>query len=194
MRFVGLDQNGRVNMARSIHELHLHIMKNIQGVFSEQDMAVLKEEIEKLEPGDVYVEIGVDEGRSFRAAFEYAKKGVYLIGIDVHDVVPHKQSVGRAPFMEKEKIVGLGKRGFYIHGDADELANIFPHSVDLLFVDGNHDYDSIKKNTEMWEYKVRMGGTILYHDYDHPAAKKWLDEHYEDDKEILHDKIVRVRK
>ena len=66
--------------------------------------------------------------------------------------------------------------------------------VDLLFIDGSHDYDSVKSDTLLWEPKVMRGGTILFHDYDHPDTKRWLDERYGNKKEVLHNKIVRVRK
>jgi hypothetical protein len=178
-----------------VSELDKYIGEHIQGGFGAADMASLKEDIEKLEPGRVYVEIGVDEGRSMRTAHEYAKEGVHIIGIDIHDPSPTPVMDSRATFMEKEGMIGIGKRCLYIHGDADELAKIIKQPfVDLLFIDGHHDYDSVKQNTLSWEPLVLLGGTILFHDYDHPDTKRWLDEHYGDHKEVLHNKIVRVRK
>lgn len=185
---------------KTIDELHLHILKYIQGNFSHLDMAVLKEEIEKLEAGDVYVEIGVDEGRSARAAHEFAEDFVFKIFIDIHDVVPQPPiTIGRAPFMEQEGMIGIGKKGFYIHGDADLFGGLFHQKrfnnikfVNLLFIDGHHDYESVKMNTQIWEPLMMPGSTILFHDYDHPESKIWLDEHFPK-KEVLHNKMVRVR-
>jgi len=202
-------------MGMTIPELDEYINSKIQGVFSQSDMAVLKEEIEKLEPGMVYVEIGVNEGKSARVAHEYADPEVYKFWIDPYDVVPHPASIGRAPWFEQEKMVGHDIQGFYIHGDADEFANfvrncfqsnyIYQNTsslkinrvpfVNLLFIDGHHDYDSVKKNTLLWEGLVLEWGTILFHDYDHPDVKRWIDEHYPPSKiEVLHNKIVRIRK
>ena len=186
---------------KTIEELDAHIAKYIQGGFGPADMAVMKEEAEKLEAGDVYVEIGVDEGRSARTFHEYTPDGVYALFIDIHDPT-HTPNLNRAEFMEQEEMVGLGKRGFYIHGDADEFIDLFninssiedDRFINLLFIDGHHDYESVKKNTLRWENYVKDFGVILFHDYDHPDTKRWLDEHYGDNKEILHGKIVRVRK
>ena len=179
-------------MTKTIPELDAHIAKYVQGGFGQADMAVLKEEIEKLEPGDVYVEIGVDEGRSARVAHEYCHPDVYRVFIDIHDHGPVEGvTISRATFMEQEGMVGLGKRGFYIHGDADEFMPLFGGMVDLIFIDGHHDYESVKQNTLKWEPISRV---MLFHDYDHPDTKRWLDEHYGDNKEVLHNKIVRVRK
>lgn len=179
----------------TIPELDKYIADHIQGGFGPADMAIMKEEAEKLKPGDVYVEIGVDEGRSARVFHEYAPEGVYALFIDIHDPT-NTPNLNRAQFMEQEGMVGLGKRKFYVHGDADEFALFFNLTgfVNLLFIDGHHGYEDVKKNTLMWEPRMKKGGIILFHDYDHLETKKWLDEHYGDNKEVLHGKIVRVRK
>lgn len=174
-----------------IVELDKYIASFIQGGFGQADMAVMKEECEKLKAGDVYVEIGVDEGRSARVAHEYCPEGVYKIFIDIHDPT-HTPNLNRAEFMEQEGMVGLGKKGFYVHGDADEFSNIFQGEIALLFIDGHHDYESIKRNDKQWWWKVKKGGVILYHDYDHPDVKRYLDEEYGDRKEVLHGKMVKV--
>ena len=202
----------------TVDELDKYIAKYIQGGFGPADMAVMKEECEKLQPGDVYVEIGVDEGRSARVAHEYLHPDVYKIYIDIHDPDTHPASIGRRKWMEQEGMVGLDKRGFYIHGDADHFADFIrtalgqygpeetfpdgdkgeellgPKFVSLIFIDGHHDYQSVKGNTLMWEPFMKTESIILFHDYDHPDTKKWLDEHYGNNKEVLHGKIVRVRK
>lgn len=194
---------------KSISELNQYITQHIQGVFSESDMAVLKEEIEKLKPGDVYVEIGVDEGRSARVAHEYAHPDVYKLYIDIHDVDSHQVSLGRGPWMEQEGMVGIGKKGFFVHGDADEFGRFIadnfgveagllstdpPELVDLIFLDPHRDYESIKSATLAWEQFMKIGSTMLFHDTDHPETFKWLNDHFGEGKwEALHGKIGIVR-
>lgn len=39
-------------------------------------------------------------------------------------------------------------------------------SIDFLFIDASHDYDSVKNDIEAWFPKVKPGGTIAGHDYD----------------------------
>src|SRR3990167_4816507 len=142
-------------------------------------MQSLKEEIEKLKPGNIYVEVGVDEGRSARTAHEYAHPDVFKLYIDIHDVDPHPVSIGRGKWMEQEGMVGIGKKGFFVHGDGDEFAKFFVKPfVNLMFLDPHHDYESIKSCTLAWEPLVKKDGVMLFHDYDHPDTKRWLDEHY----------------
>lgn len=191
----------------NIEELDAYISTKIQGVFGKGEMRVLKEEIEKLKPGNVYVEIGTDEGRSARVAHEYADPGVYKLWIDIQDPDPVPGiTIGRGKFMQDEGMVGIGKKGFYIHGDANEFSKVFEFMrsdknegkwfkfVNLLFIDAFHDYDSVKENTLKWEPFLQDNGVILFHDYDHPGVKQWLDEHYGDKKEVFSGKVVKVQK
>lgn len=178
-------------------ELSQYIVDRIQGMFGPADMEVMKTEIEKLESGQVYLEIGVDEGRSMAVAHHYAKPGVYIVGVDFHDVPPHSLSMGRGPFAEKEGIIGFGKRGFFVHGDADEFAALWCPPINLLFIDGGHDYEEVKQNTLKWEPHVADGGVILFHDIDYkaPGVMAWLNDHYgEGNWENLHGKIGKVQK
>lgn len=177
---------------KTIPELDQYISEHIQGVFGQVEMAVLKEEIEKLEPGDIYVEIGVDEGRSARVAHEYGDPGVYKLFIDINDPAP------RGPWMQSEGMVGIGKREFYIHGDGD----LFPEwlmskvkFVKLIFLDPHHDYESIKSATLAWEPLMLRGSVMLFHDTDHPDTFKWLNDHFgEDNWENINGKVGRVTK
>ena len=147
-------------------------------------MDVFREEVGKLEPGQVYFEVGVDEGKSMTVAYLLAKPGVYIVGCDIHDVPPHSVSKGRGPWAEAIGMVGINKPGFFIHGDADLFAGFWNTPIDLLFIDGHHNYESVKNNTLMWEPNMKEGGVILFHDYDHGEVKQWLNEKYGDRKEI----------
>ena len=182
---------------KTIPELDQYIAQYIQGVFSQADMAVLKTEIEKLQPGQVYVEIGVDEGRSARVAHEYAHPEVFKMWIDINNVDHHEKSIGRGKRMQQEGMVGIGHRGFFVHGDGDEFAKLIrtffnKQFVDLIFIDGHHDYESVKENTLFWEPFMKKGSVMLFHDYDHPETARWLDKYYGDKKEVFHGKVVKV--
>ena len=179
-----------------IEEWNEWICARIQGSFWINDMRIIKEEIEKLTSGQIYLEVGVDEGKSLSTAAYYAPEGVYTVGVDYID------PPARAPYMKirlghfpkGESLISLGSKTFYMQADANELAKIWNTPLDLLFIDGDHSYEGVKNDTLSWEPKVKEGGTILFHDYDSLPVKEWLDEHYGKNKEVLHGKIVRVRK
>jgi predicted O-methyltransferase YrrM len=182
----------------NVPELSEHIDKSIQGMFGPADMAVMKTEIEKLKPGEIYLEIGVDEGHSMAVASHYAKPGVFVVGVDIHDVSPvDPYTIGRGPFAEQEGVIGFEKKGFFVHGDADEFANLWTKPINLIFIDGGHDYEEVKKNCLRWEPFMAKGSVMLFHDIDYsaPGPREFLDDYFgKGNWEALHGKIGRVQK
>jgi len=52
-----------------------------------------------------------------------------------------------------------------------EAAKTFSQPIELLFIDGSHEYDSATRDCELWLPKVVPGGTVAIHDtttYDGP--------------------------
>lgn len=48
--------------------------------------------------------------------------------------------------------------------------------IEMLFIDGEHRYNYVKMDLEMWGKHVISGGIIIFHDSGHPGVKKLLDE------------------
>ena len=46
----------------------------------------------------------------------------------------------------------------------EALQRIEDGSIDLLHIDGNHEYESVNKDFENWLPKIKKGGIILIHD------------------------------
>lgn len=49
-------------------------------------------------------------------------------------------------------------------------------SLDFVFIDAAHDYDSVKEDIESWYPKIKIGGFLAGHDYNHPPVKNAVDE------------------
>lgn len=45
-------------------------------------------------------------------------------------------------------------------------AKVEDRSLDFVFIDAQHDYDSVKRDIELWHPKVRPGGLLSGHDYE----------------------------
>ena len=58
----------------------------------------------------------------------------------------------------------------------DALEDV-PEEIDLVFIDGNHDYAHVKQDIEHWLPKIRSGGMISGHDYrnEFPGVRKAVD-------------------
>ena len=118
------------------------------GAFSTLDMEVLVPEVEKLEPGDVYLEVGVDKGKSLSVARMVAKEGVHVWGVDIQ-VSP-----------------GIAGTGF-LQGDSVEMSKKWAlGKISVLFIDGDHSYQGCKRDIEAWYPHMKEGGVIMFHDAD----------------------------
>lgn len=65
-------------------------------------------------------------------------------------------------------------------GKNDESGAFIPHGqFDMIFLDANHTYESVKQDIEMWYPRVKTGGVFATHDYGHgdfPGVKSAVDE------------------
>ncbi len=52
-----------------------------------------------------------------------------------------------------------------LRGLSHDIGRYFSDEIDLLFIDGDHSYDSCRDDTETWLPKVKKGGVVLFHDY-----------------------------
>jgi len=66
-----------------------------------------------------------------------------------------------------------------------EGAKLVPDDLDIVFIDGNHSYDSVKEDIITWLPKVRKNGILAGHDYkdNFPGVKKAVDEIF--DKNVI---------
>jgi len=51
-------------------------------------------------------------------------------------------------------------------------------SIDFVFLDADHEYESVKKDINAWYPKVRSGGIIAGHDRHFPGVKKAVQEFF----------------
>jgi MMP 1-O-methyltransferase len=51
-----------------------------------------------------------------------------------------------------------------MEGYSFEFAADFKEPIDLLFIDGNHDYEAVLQDYEQWSPLLKPGGTIAFHD------------------------------
>ena len=53
-----------------------------------------------------------------------------------------------------------------IIGESLIIARTWMEPIDLLFIDGDHHYESIKEDLKAWMPHVKLKGKIIFHDYD----------------------------
>ena len=65
-----------------------------------------------------------------------------------------------------QNIEGYESRAFMLRGLSSDMASRFEdNSLDLVYLDGNHAYEWVKEDIELWWPKIKKGGVLTGHDY-----------------------------
>jgi hypothetical protein len=110
------------------------------------------------------VEIGVLNGETSRALLNINPE-IWLVGID--PLIPDSMEASLIGNEAKirENTQEFGWRFKFIHDYSQNVHHLFESkSVDFLFIDGDHTYNGVKQDFELYYDKVRKGGLIYFHD------------------------------
>jgi hypothetical protein len=64
-------------------------------------------------------------------------------------------------------------------GQSHEIAAHWTAPIRLLFIDGAHDAQNVRRDFESWSPHLSLFGSVAFHDYDnstHPEVRKFVDE------------------
>jgi len=106
------------------------------------------------------LEIGTGNGGTFYLFSEFINKDGKNITIDNI----HNEELRKA-------IKKWSNNNYYVTGDSHDKNTFLmvqeilkDEKIDLLFIDGDHSYNGVKKDYEMYKSMVRDGGFIVFHD------------------------------
>ena len=118
--------------------------------------------IDRIKP-EVTVELGVDYGYSSFLMALCQENPVY--GVDCFDVSVHgpREDDDYNFVMSVKEKLGLDNLEI-IKGYFDDVAKTWDKEIDLLHIDGLHDYDNCKNDCYTWAPFVKEEGVILFHD------------------------------
>ena len=118
--------------------------------------------INRIKP-EVTVELGVDYGYSSFLMALCQNNPVY--GIDCFDVSVHgpREDDDYQFVMSVKEKLGLDNLEI-IKGYFDDVVKTWNKEIDLLHIDGLHDYENCKNDCDTWAPLVKEDGVILFHD------------------------------
>jgi predicted O-methyltransferase YrrM len=138
-------------------------------------------------------EIGVYKGETSKLLLE-TFPDLILYMVDIWE----GENVGKDIYADESayeatlnNVAPFGGRAIIIRADSVGVSkHIKDGSLDFVFIDAAHDYDSVKKDIEAWYPKVRKGGLVTGHDYNKirfPGVVRAVDERFGGDIEIFED-------
>lgn len=127
----------------------------------------------------VIAEVGVFDGKSACFLANYIKSNLLNIKFYAIDHWLLDEDYNR--FIQNIHNCGVFNNIIPIRHTSEKAVTTFPDStLDFVFIDGSHDYDSVKKDINMWYSKIKNGGIFGGDDYDPcwPGVIKAVDERF----------------
>ena len=146
----------------------------IPGWLTDGQARMLFDAAARTTPGQRIVEIGSFWGRSTIILCLAAPPGVDVVAIDPYPRPEGVESTGPREIDPGDRELQQFWRNLRAAGVADRVRQVRKFSgealddvegpVDLLFVDGAHDYATAHSDVRDWGARVPVGGTMLVHD------------------------------
>jgi predicted O-methyltransferase YrrM len=115
---------------------------------------------------DTVLEIGTEGGGTFHVWCQLAQSDATLVSVDWPNVAV-------APLATPNQLQAMGHDGQtvrVIRGDSHAettltlVENTLSGPVDLLFLDGDHSYDGVRRDFNLYRPLVRQRGLVVFHD------------------------------
>lgn len=151
-----------------------HFYKNVksEGWFNYEDL--YSSMVEKFNSGSHFVEVGAWKGMSacFMAVeIINSRKDIKFDCVDTWEYVETSEEIQKEQFENLfdifQKNIEPVKNNINIIKSIswDAASKYKDKSLDFVFIDAGHDYESVKKDLNAWYPKVKDGGVIAGHDY-----------------------------
>jgi len=125
-----------------------------------------------IKPGHIVCEIGCRTGLSTKLFLE-AGAIVYTIDPWIEYMEYRERVNGNWYYQAMERLAPFGSKVIILRMMSNEAVPFIP-MCDLIWIDGNHDYNFVLKDMEMYWDKVKSGGYLSgddYHMEEHPDVK-----------------------
>ena len=138
---------------------------------SEDEVGAFLASLVKMSKYKTILEVGVFEGETTQHLIKSLPKGGQYVGIDIND---YRTDATKLYMSEGGKSID-----FILGNSHNELTKLPSNHFDLIFVDGDHSWESILPEFKLVEKLVSRGGVIVYHDTIHLSDPKRLVEYAE---------------
>lgn len=147
----------------------IDIINNVHGFISLAEMQLLYDLAAQVPKGGNIVEIGAAQGRSTLSLALGAKEaGAMVYSIDPHDTYTEKDTT----FGMADNQAYYSNLAHYNVGDVVRTINLpsmqsmtgWFSAIELLWIDGSHEYLDVRSDFEEWSTHVTRNGKIAFHD------------------------------
>ena len=155
-------------------------VRKLSGMIDPHDAQMLYDHARRAAHG--IVEIGSYRGQSTitLALGTRAGQDVPVWAVDPHEpytTSAHHYATGnRGYFMRQVLDAGVDETVRLVNLPSLRAARAWAQDIDLLYIDGLHDYAHVLADLKAWYVYMVPGGVILLHDYDQPGVQQAVAE------------------
>lgn len=133
------------------------------------EIDIVKKHTRNLPKNATIVIIGAGAGTSSLAILE-ERTDVVIFSIDTVFPTDHRYTPGEK---ENLKVAGLWDNGCVIQviGSSQRIGKKWPYEYDMIFIDGDHRYEYVKPDIDLWIPKAKPNAIIMFHDYADKSIK-----------------------
>ncbi len=155
----------------SLSDIPSFLTYNLQLVIfqNKYEMIEFSKLIDKLKP-KIILEIGTAMGGTLYLLSRFSASKAILISLDLPEVIvggkffPSNPSFFKKFVKKKQKII-LIRDNSHKFSTLQKIKRILKNrKIDVLFIDGDHTYEGVEKDFEIYKSLVKSGGLICFHD------------------------------
>ncbi len=152
----------------------------LEGWLSPNEGSLLYQLAQRNKELGVVVELGSYHGKSTICLAQGAQNAndgkIYAV-----DAFQGNRYTSAGDFLPKfmQSITSFGVKDFVapVRGDFTEVSRTWDKPIRLLFIDGSHQYEEVKRDFNVWERHVSAGGVVAFHDsLTHPGVAQVIAE------------------
>lgn len=132
------------------------------GMMSIGEVELLKGLVSNLPQKPIAVNIGSGAGTSVVAILE-TRPDVFCFDVDIVAQETARRMIDASGLRDEDRYA-------FILGKSWKVGRNWPFPIDLLFIDGAHTEDAVRRDIAAWLDKVNPGGFVAFHDYQHQKA------------------------
>lgn len=144
-----------------------HLAKYFLGIDSVVTQTSITEQkalVKYIEKANIIVEIGVFEGYNTREFGKHSPSDANIYAIDPFFKGSFGINYGKIMAKKEWARTGVSKKIKIIEGFSWDVIDKIPNNIDLLFIDGDHSFDGVKKDFDLYANKMSKNGVIALHD------------------------------
>ena len=146
------------------------ISDSIEGWLAQAEGELLYKFARKCSGKGVIVEIGSWKGQStiWLARGSRAGNRIKVYSVDPHaGALVNQYRSTLDDFKRNVRDAGVSELVVPLVMTSEVAARQFAQSVEFIFVDGDHNYESVKRDFDLWFPKMVKGGYMAFHDTNH---------------------------